>query len=147
MRLQILSCVPPSFHVKNSSHYLDGKNCKNAKQFEILRVHKWSDFISNSCILWLLCSPPNTQLSRRDSARDSPPVPVPKLLAKLTSAEISIYENIKDWHLQYHQSTLEIKETSVVLQSTLQGWSHLGYSTDTPSNTTAGLGASPHVTG
>lgn len=69
---------------------------KNAKQFEILYFHKLSDFISNSCILWLLCSPPNTELSRRDSAKDSVPVPACNLLAKLTSVEISIYENIKD---------------------------------------------------
>lgn len=142
MRLQILSYVSPCFHVRNSSPYLNGKN---AKQFEIFYAHKLSDFISNSCSLWLLCSPPNTELSRRDSARDSTPAPARKLLAKLTSAETTLYGNTKDWHLWYHQSASEIKDTSVVLQSTLQGWSQLGYSTDIPCNTTAGLGASPHM--
>lgn len=90
MRLQILSYVTLRFYAKNSSHYLNGKN---AKQFGILYIYKLSDFIANSCIFRVLCSPPNTQLSRRGSARDSTPIPACKLLAKLTSVEINLYEN------------------------------------------------------
>lgn len=43
------------------------------------------------------------------------------------------------------KNTSEIKETPAVLQSTLQGWSHLGYSTATPCNAAAHLGASPYM--
>lgn len=86
-----------------------------------------------------------THSSAGKTARDSAPVPASKLFTKLTSAEISIHENIKDWYLWYHQSASETKDMPVVLQSTLQGWSQLGYSTETPCNTTVGLGTSPHV--